>query len=177
MSAQVWQQRDVAAAFLTERSLIIPDRPRQIDVLLRILRFAPRRLGMLRHGRGGGRRDCHLFDSLSVRLARRLGRILLAVSEFVELVAEQIEGRAQRSAAVALGNLRAARLDCGKLGIDQIADAAVSTNLAPTPGDLLDDARALVDRRQFLVEFKARESGGNRRRSSRCPTPCWNRCT
>jgi SAM-dependent methyltransferase len=42
MSAQVWQQRDVAAAFLTERSLIIPDRPRQLDVLLRILRFAPR---------------------------------------------------------------------------------------------------------------------------------------
>lgn len=39
----IWKQRDVAAAFLHERSLIIPDRERQLDVLLRILRFMPRK--------------------------------------------------------------------------------------------------------------------------------------
>src|SRR5262249_30221444 len=42
MTAEVWKDRDVAHAFLTERSLLIPDRPRQLDVLLRALRFAPR---------------------------------------------------------------------------------------------------------------------------------------
>jgi ubiquinone/menaquinone biosynthesis C-methylase UbiE len=42
MPAEVWKQRDVAAGFLTERSLLIPDRQRQLDVLLRVLRFAPR---------------------------------------------------------------------------------------------------------------------------------------
>ena len=36
------QQRDVAAAFLDERSLIIPDRPRQLEVLLRVFRFMSR---------------------------------------------------------------------------------------------------------------------------------------
>jgi SAM-dependent methyltransferase len=43
MTAEVWKQRDVAAAFLNERSLLIPDRKRQLDVLLRVLRFMPRR--------------------------------------------------------------------------------------------------------------------------------------
>jgi tRNA (cmo5U34)-methyltransferase len=42
MPADVWKRADVAAAFLDERSLLIPDRPRQLDVLLRILRFASR---------------------------------------------------------------------------------------------------------------------------------------
>jgi SAM-dependent methyltransferase len=42
MSAAVWKERDVAAAFLNERSLLIPDRQRQLEVLLRVLRFAPR---------------------------------------------------------------------------------------------------------------------------------------
>lgn len=42
MTAEVWKRSDVAAAFLNERSLLIPDRPRQLDVLLRVLRFAPR---------------------------------------------------------------------------------------------------------------------------------------
>jgi SAM-dependent methyltransferase len=40
--AEVWKDRDVAAAFLGERSLLIPDRQRQLEVLLRLLRFAPR---------------------------------------------------------------------------------------------------------------------------------------
>src|SRR4051794_32815136 len=42
MTADVWKRSDVAAAFLNERSLLIPDRPRQLEVVLRVLRFAPR---------------------------------------------------------------------------------------------------------------------------------------
>ena len=42
MHSDVWKRRDVATAFLSERSLLIPDRPRQLDVLLRVLRFAPK---------------------------------------------------------------------------------------------------------------------------------------
>src|SRR5262249_26342876 len=42
VEADIWKQRDVAAAFLNERSLLIPDRQRQLDVALRILRLAPR---------------------------------------------------------------------------------------------------------------------------------------
>jgi ubiquinone/menaquinone biosynthesis C-methylase UbiE len=42
MQADVWKDRAVAAAFLEERSLLIPDRARQLDVLLRLLRAAPR---------------------------------------------------------------------------------------------------------------------------------------
>jgi SAM-dependent methyltransferase len=40
MPAEVWKDRDVAAAFLNERSLLIPDRKRQLDVILRVVRFA-----------------------------------------------------------------------------------------------------------------------------------------
>jgi ubiquinone/menaquinone biosynthesis C-methylase UbiE len=42
VSAEIWKDRDVAAAFLNERTLLIPDRQRQLEVMLRILRFAPR---------------------------------------------------------------------------------------------------------------------------------------
>lgn len=42
MTANVWKNRDVAAAFLDERSLLIPDRQRQLEVLLRVLRAGPR---------------------------------------------------------------------------------------------------------------------------------------
>jgi ubiquinone/menaquinone biosynthesis C-methylase UbiE len=42
MPAEVWKNRDVAAAFLNERSLLIPDRARQLDVLLRVPRHAER---------------------------------------------------------------------------------------------------------------------------------------
>jgi ubiquinone/menaquinone biosynthesis C-methylase UbiE len=55
MSAEVWKERDVATGFLDERSLMIPDRARQIDVLLRLLRHAPRRPGhVLDLGTGDG---------------------------------------------------------------------------------------------------------------------------
>jgi ubiquinone/menaquinone biosynthesis C-methylase UbiE len=41
MDTEVWKRRDVAAAFLNERSLMIPDRPRQLEVVLRVLRHNP----------------------------------------------------------------------------------------------------------------------------------------
>jgi SAM-dependent methyltransferase len=41
MTAEVWKRRDVATAFLDERSLLIPDRQRQLEVLLRLLRSGP----------------------------------------------------------------------------------------------------------------------------------------
>jgi SAM-dependent methyltransferase len=40
MAAEIWKDRDVARAFLTERSLLIPDRARQLDVLLRVVRLS-----------------------------------------------------------------------------------------------------------------------------------------
>jgi ubiquinone/menaquinone biosynthesis C-methylase UbiE len=40
MPAEIWKERDVAAAFLNERSLLIPDRKRLLDVILRVVRFA-----------------------------------------------------------------------------------------------------------------------------------------
>jgi tRNA (cmo5U34)-methyltransferase len=42
MSAEVWKRSDVAKAFLNERSVLIPDRQRQLEVLLRLLCFARR---------------------------------------------------------------------------------------------------------------------------------------
>lgn len=42
MPAEIWKQADVAAAFLSERSLLIPDRKRQLEVMLRVLGSAPR---------------------------------------------------------------------------------------------------------------------------------------
>jgi cyclopropane fatty-acyl-phospholipid synthase-like methyltransferase len=42
MPAEVWKREDVAAAFLDERSALIPDRPRQLEVLLRLLRLGGR---------------------------------------------------------------------------------------------------------------------------------------
>jgi tRNA (cmo5U34)-methyltransferase len=47
MPAEIWKDREVAKAFLDERSLIIPDRERQLEVLLRVVRFhrpQPRRI-------------------------------------------------------------------------------------------------------------------------------------
>jgi SAM-dependent methyltransferase len=47
MPAEIWKDREVAKAFLGERSLLIPDRPRQLDVLLRVVGYhcpQPRRI-------------------------------------------------------------------------------------------------------------------------------------
>jgi cyclopropane fatty-acyl-phospholipid synthase-like methyltransferase len=38
MPADIWKDREVARAFLNERSLLIPDRQRQLEVLLRVVR-------------------------------------------------------------------------------------------------------------------------------------------
>jgi tRNA (cmo5U34)-methyltransferase len=39
MPAEIWKDREVAQAFLNERSLLIPDRPRQLEVILRVVGF------------------------------------------------------------------------------------------------------------------------------------------
>ena len=55
MLADIWKDRDVAKAFLTERSTVIPDRPRQLEVLLRVLRgFCPQPRRILDVGTGDG---------------------------------------------------------------------------------------------------------------------------
>lgn len=42
MAGGTWKRDDVASAFLNERSHFIPDRPRQLEVLLRVVRSAER---------------------------------------------------------------------------------------------------------------------------------------
>ena len=47
MPAEIWKDPEVAKAFLDERSSLIPDRPRQLEVLLRVVAFhcpQPRRI-------------------------------------------------------------------------------------------------------------------------------------
>jgi tRNA (cmo5U34)-methyltransferase len=47
MPAEIWKNREVATAFLNERSLMIPDRQRQLEVILRVISFQcpqPRRI-------------------------------------------------------------------------------------------------------------------------------------
>jgi tRNA (cmo5U34)-methyltransferase len=39
MPADIWKNREVAKAFLNERSLMIPDRARQLEVMLRVIGF------------------------------------------------------------------------------------------------------------------------------------------
>jgi ubiquinone/menaquinone biosynthesis C-methylase UbiE len=41
MEADIWKDRDVAAGFLNERTLHVPERARQFEILLRILRHLP----------------------------------------------------------------------------------------------------------------------------------------
>jgi len=53
MLADIWKDRDVAKAYLTERSTVISDRPRQLEVLLRVLRlFSPNARSILDVGTG-----------------------------------------------------------------------------------------------------------------------------
>jgi hypothetical protein len=40
MASGTWKRDDVATGFLNEQSHFIPDRPRQLEVLLRIIRSA-----------------------------------------------------------------------------------------------------------------------------------------
>jgi tRNA (cmo5U34)-methyltransferase len=55
MPAEIWKDREVAKAFLDERSLIIPDRERQLDVVLRVIRFhRPQPQRILDVGTGDG---------------------------------------------------------------------------------------------------------------------------
>jgi tRNA (cmo5U34)-methyltransferase len=55
MPADVWKDREVAGAFLNERSVLIPDRQRQLEVLLRVVRFhCPQPQRILDVGAGDG---------------------------------------------------------------------------------------------------------------------------
>src|SRR5262245_4914208 len=55
MPAEIWKHRDVARAFLNERSLMIPDRPKQLEVLLQVLRhWRPQPQRILDLGAGDG---------------------------------------------------------------------------------------------------------------------------
>ena len=55
MAAEIWKDPEVARAFLTERSLLIPDRARQLDVLLRVVRLScPQARRILDLGAGDG---------------------------------------------------------------------------------------------------------------------------
>jgi ubiquinone/menaquinone biosynthesis C-methylase UbiE len=55
MPADIWKDREVAKAFLTERSLLIPDRQRQLDVVLRVVRLScPKARFILDLGAGDG---------------------------------------------------------------------------------------------------------------------------
>jgi len=54
MAGDVWKQGDVAAAFLNERSVMIPDRLRQLEVMLRLLHAAPALRRVLDIGCGDG---------------------------------------------------------------------------------------------------------------------------
>jgi ubiquinone/menaquinone biosynthesis C-methylase UbiE len=47
MPAEIWKDREVAKAFLNERSLLIPDRARQLEVIHRVVGYycpKPRRI-------------------------------------------------------------------------------------------------------------------------------------
>jgi tRNA (cmo5U34)-methyltransferase len=55
MAAEIWKDREVARAFLTERSLLIPDRARQLEVVLRVVRLScPHARRILDLGAGDG---------------------------------------------------------------------------------------------------------------------------
>lgn len=55
MPAEIWKDRDVAGAYVTGRSVLIPDRKRQLEVLLRVARsFCPQPRQVLDLGSGDG---------------------------------------------------------------------------------------------------------------------------
>jgi tRNA (cmo5U34)-methyltransferase len=55
MAVEIWKNRDVAQAFLSERSLLIPDRQRQLEVMLRVIRcYQPSPGRVLDLGAGDG---------------------------------------------------------------------------------------------------------------------------
>jgi SAM-dependent methyltransferase len=41
MDAAIWKDTEVASAYLNERSLVIPDREKQLEIMLRVIRYAP----------------------------------------------------------------------------------------------------------------------------------------
>jgi cyclopropane fatty-acyl-phospholipid synthase-like methyltransferase len=86
MKADVWKDRDVAAAFLNERSLLIPDRPRQLEVLRRVLRHTVGEPGrVLDLGSGDG--------LLLAAVLQEFPRATGAAVDFSPLMLEQARAR------------------------------------------------------------------------------------
>ena len=104
-------------------------------------------------GCGSGRR----FDGF-----RGPGRYL-SVAELVDPRPDPFERDAQSRAGIGRRYLLTARLDGTDLGIEQVADPAVRADLAPPPGDFLDDAGAFADRRQFFRKAQAVQCGRDAR--------------
>ncbi len=78
MPAEIWKDREVAKAFLDERSLLIPDRPRQLEVILRVVGFhcpQPRRILDLGSG------DAILLTTLMESFPLTLSNCRFVVSE------------------------------------------------------------------------------------------------
>jgi SAM-dependent methyltransferase len=91
VTAEVWKQREVAAAFLNERSLLIPDRARQLEVMLRVIRFLPRQPAFcLDLGSGDG--------ILLATLLKAYPEASGVAVDFSPLMLEQARGRLERFA-------------------------------------------------------------------------------
>jgi SAM-dependent methyltransferase len=119
MPADVWKQRDVAAAFLTERSLLIPDRKRQLDVLLRLLRFGSREpLRVLDVGAG----DALLLATVLEAFPQASG---VAV-DFSPLMLEQARDRLHKFAGRARTVEADLQLPTWHSGLDRPFDAVIS---------------------------------------------------
>jgi tRNA (cmo5U34)-methyltransferase len=119
MAAEVWKQRDVAAAFLSERSLLIPDRKRQLDVLLRLLRFASREpMRVLDLGAG----DALLLATVLEAFPRASG---VAV-DFSPLMLEQARERLGKLAGRAQTVEADLQLPGWRNGLDGPFDAVIS---------------------------------------------------
>jgi len=89
MPAEIWKDRDVARAFLNERSLMIPDRPKQLEVLLQVLRhWRPQPQRILDLGAGDG----ILLATLLEAFAEAMG---IAV-DFSPLMLDQARARLSR---------------------------------------------------------------------------------
>ena len=111
MPADIWKDREVAKAFLDERSLLIPDRPRQLEVILRVVGFhCPQPQSILDLGSGDAillatlmetypecQRSCCRFFTADVRAGTPAVRHVRAASQdpgsrFTEPSMERIAG-------------------------------------------------------------------------------------
>jgi SAM-dependent methyltransferase len=97
MPADIWKDRDVARAFLTERSLLIPDRPRQLEVLHRVVStFCPRPRRILDLGAG----DALLLATLLEAFPQASGLAVDFSPPMLEQARTRLIGYGTRASAV-----------------------------------------------------------------------------